>query len=190
MAGDFPAPAAVLRPGPARMPSDFSGLRPAHLINIRAGKMDKHSPPIEKLAEVLDKSLKRLDPTGRLGEYGVWPIWNDVVGDTIARNAQPEKIRQGTLFVKVSGPVWMQQLQYMKDTIAEKLNRGLGREIVKNIFFFVGAVEVPEGRTGKPPPPGLSEQPKLDEEALDPVKDPEIRRALKRLFTRLGKRRG
>ncbi|HEX9444345.1 MAG TPA: DUF721 domain-containing protein [Candidatus Binatia bacterium] len=151
--------------------------------------MAKHNPPIEKLAEVLDKSLKRLDPSGRLGEYGVWPIWNDVVGDTIARNAQPEKIRQGTLFVKVSSPVWMQQLQYMKDTIAEKLNGGLGRETVKNIFFFVGTVEAPEGRSGKPPP-ARPEQPKLDEAALGPVKDPEIRRALKRLFTRLGKRQG
>lgn len=152
--------------------------------------MDKHAPPIEKLAEVLDKSLKRLDPSGRLGEYGVWPIWNGVVGDTIARNAQPEKIRQGTLFVKVSGPVWMQQLQYMKDTIAEKLNQGLGKEIIKNIFFVVGAVEAPEAGPAKPPAPALSERPKLDDAALVPVSDPEVRRALKRLFARLGKRRG
>ena len=32
------------------------------------------------------KSLKRLDPSGRLMEYGVWPIWNETVGDMIARN--------------------------------------------------------------------------------------------------------
>jgi hypothetical protein len=148
--------------------------------------MEKHDP-IEKLGAVLDKSLKRLDPTGRLGEYGVWPIWNEAVGDTIARNAQPEKIRQGTLFVKVSSPVWMQQLQYLKDTIADKINQTLGKEVVKNIFFVIGKVEAktaaPAGETAEPPL--LSPPPsKLDEEEmLGSIKDPEIRRALKKLFT-------
>src|SRR2546427_10520687 len=95
---------------------------------------------IEKLGAVLDKSLKRLELSPRLDEYGVWPIWNDVVGKPIARNAQPEKIRNGTLFVKVTSPVWMQQLQFMKEMIAEKLNQRLKTDVVKNIFFIVGRV--------------------------------------------------
>ncbi|HYY24156.1 MAG TPA: DUF721 domain-containing protein, partial [Candidatus Udaeobacter sp.] len=87
--------------------------------------MARKDPYIEPLAAVLDKSLKRLELSARLDEYGVWPIWNDVVGKPIARNAQPEKIRNGTLFVKVTSPVWMQQLQFMKEMIAEKLNQRL-----------------------------------------------------------------
>jgi predicted nucleic acid-binding Zn ribbon protein len=154
--------------------------------------MEKHNEPIQKLGEVLDKSLKRLDPSGRLGEYGVWPIWNETVGDTVARNAQPEKIRQGTLFVKVSSPVWMQQLQYMKDTIAEKLNQELGKEIVKNIFFVVGNVEakISEKKGETRQSPALSEpQSKLAEETLTSVGDPDIRRALKRLFAAHSRKR-
>jgi len=156
--------------------------------------MEKHDPhdPMEKLGRVLDKSLKRLDPTGRLGEYGVWPIWNDAVGDTIARNAQPEKIRQGTLFVKVSSPVWMQQLQYLKDTIADKINQTLGKEVVKNIFFVIGKVEAkaaaPAAATPAPPPPSAAPS-KHDEEMLDSIKDPEVRRALKRLFAASARKR-
>jgi hypothetical protein len=148
--------------------------------------MEKHDP-IEKLGAVLDKSLKRLDPSGRLGEYGVWPIWNDAVGDTIARNAQPEKIRQGTLFVKVSSPVWMQQLQYLKDTIADKINQTLGKEVVKNIFFVIGKVEAktaaPADQTPEPPLPSPPPSKLDEEEMLGSIKDPEIRRALKKLFT-------
>ncbi|HEY3302223.1 MAG TPA: DUF721 domain-containing protein [Candidatus Binatia bacterium] len=153
--------------------------------------MEKHDP-IEKLGQVLDKSLKRLDPTGRLGEYGVWPIWNEAVGDTIARNAQPEKIRQGTLFVKVSSPVWMQQLQYLKDTIADKINQTLGKEVVKNIFFVTGKVEAKAAaqtnEAPEPSPPSASPS-KLDEEMLGSIKDPEIRRALKKLFTASSRKR-
>src|SRR5437870_8140095 len=98
-------------------------------------------PQIEKLGAVLDKSLNRLELSPRLDEYGVWPIWNDVVGKPIARNAQPEKIRNGTLFVKVTSPVWMQQLQFMKEMIAEKLNQRLKSQIVKNIFFVIGRID-------------------------------------------------
>lgn len=146
--------------------------------------MAKKEAQIEKVGEILQKSIQRMDLSRRLEEYGVWPIWNEVVGPTIARNAQPERIRQGTLFVKVPSPTWMQQLQYMKEMVREKLNQSLGREVVKNIFFFVGKLETEppasqaEPRTTAPPP----SESKLTEEDLGSVKDPEIRRALRRLF--------
>ena len=97
--------------------------------------MTKKLPPIESVGAVLEQSLKRLDLAPRLDEYGVWPIWRDVVGQTIARNAQPEKIRNGTLFVKVSSPVWMQELQFMKEMITEKLNQGCRTTRSLKIFF-------------------------------------------------------
>ncbi len=142
---------------------------------------------MERLGEILSQSLKRLNLAGRLTEYSVWPIWDETVGPTIARHAQPEKIRRGTLFVKVTAPTWMQQLQYMKDMIAEKLNQRLGKEVVKNIFFVVGKVE-----TEGPPPKQEQSQAtdrskpesksRLDEEQLRSIRDPEIRQSLQRLF--------
>lgn len=153
--------------------------------------MAKKDPPIERLGEVLEKSLKRLALSPRLDEYGVWPIWNDTVGTTIARNAQPEKIRNGTLFVKVTSPVWMQQLQYMKEMIAERLNHRLRAELVKNIFFVVGrvnadTVKVETNPTATPatPPSDLT----LDEEFLDSIEDSEIRQAFKRLLSGYNRR--
>lgn len=142
---------------------------------------------MERLGEILSQSLKRLNLAGRLTEYSVWPIWDETVGPTIALHAQPDKIRRGTLFVKVTAPAWMQQLQYMKDMIAEKLNQRLGKEVVKNIFFVVGKVET----EGPPPKHEQSQatgrsQPeskfRLDEEQLRSIRDPEIRQSLQRLF--------
>ena len=147
--------------------------------------MLKGDPQLEKLGEILKKSLKRLDLSPKLEEYGVWPIWNEIVGATIARNAQPEKIRNGTLFVKVSSSTWMQELQYMKEMISQKLNQSLAKDVVKNIFFFVGKVEtgVPTSKAKEYSAPGHSLlELKLDEEHLRSVKDPEIRRALRRLY--------
>jgi len=147
-------------------------------------EMARHDSQIERLGQVLDKSLKRMEISPRLDEYGVWPIWNDIVGTTIARNAQPEKIRNGTLFVKVSSPVWMQQLQYMKEMIAEKLNQRLKADIVKNIFFVVGRIQIEnpeiESKPPEPSPDAGHSQP--DEDFLESIRDPEIRQAFKRLL--------
>lgn len=148
--------------------------------------MDKKAAQLERLGEILEKSLKRLDLSGRLVEYGIWPIWNETVGPVIARNAQPDRIRHGTLFVKVASPTWMQQLQYMKEMIAEKLNQRLGTEVVKNIFFVVGKVDAGEVKpkakqTFAPSPPPA--EIKLDLAELHSIRDPEIRQALRRLFT-------
>jgi predicted nucleic acid-binding Zn ribbon protein len=147
---------------------------------------------LDRVGEVLGNSLKRLDLSSRLSEYAVWPVWDDVVGKTIAVNAQPEKIRNGTLFVKVTSSVWMQQLQFMKEMITEKLNNRLNREVVKNIFFVVGRIDSPEPAetvTTTPVPP-LNQEPKIDHQFLESVSDPELRQAFKKLLKSYSRRRG
>jgi predicted nucleic acid-binding Zn ribbon protein len=119
-----------------------------------------------------------------LDEYGVWPIWNEVVGKTIAANAQPEKIRNGTLFVKVTSPVWMQQLQFMKEMIAEKLNQRLKSEVVQTIFFMVGRIDVPvnEAQAEEPKSVAGVAPRQVNEEFLQSIEDPEIREAFRKLI--------
>ena len=153
--------------------------------------MGRKTPqPIDRLGEVLGNSLKRLDLSYRLSEYGVWPVWNEVVGKTIAANAQPEKIRNGTLFVKVTSSVWMQQLQFMKEMIAEKLNHRLEREVVKNIFFVVGRIDSPEPSEIQISPPPIAQEPTIDQQFLESVSDPELRQAFIKLLKSYSRRRG
>jgi hypothetical protein len=146
----------------------------------------------ERLGDLLQQSLSRLELGAQLEAYGIWPVWNEVVGKPVARNAQPEKIRHGTLFVKVSSPVWMQQLQFMKDLIAEKLNQRLRAEVVKNIFFFVGSISVtdidadPDPEPPKAPAASIAA---IDEGFLDSVADPEIRHAFKKMLRSYARRR-
>jgi hypothetical protein len=148
--------------------------------------MARKDPPIERLSDVLEISLKRLDLNARLDDYGVWTIWNQTVGAAIARNAQPEKIRNGTLMVKVSSPVWMQQLQFMKEMIAAKLNEQLKSTVVKNIFFVVGRIDVPPDEA---PPPNASTTPRLvDASFIETIDDPEIRDAFKKLLSSFARR--
>lgn len=154
--------------------------------------MVRKTQQIETLGAVLDQSLKRLDLAQRLDEYGVWPIWNDVVGKTIARNAQPEKIRHGTLFVKVTSPVWMQQLQFMKEMIADKLNQRLDCEAVKNIFFMVGRIDAADEETATDVSQNQAQENaaiEVNDEFLASIGDPAIRAAFKKLLKSYSRRK-
>jgi len=151
--------------------------------------MAQKNLPLERLGAVLDQSLKRFELTARLDEYGVWPIWNDVVGKTIALNAQPEKIRNGTLFVKVTSPVWMQQLQFMKEMIVEKLNQRLKSEVVKTIFFMVGHIDAPASESVEVMETQANPTPRpIDEDFLQSIDDPAIREAFKKLLKSFARR--
>jgi predicted nucleic acid-binding Zn ribbon protein len=150
----------------------------------------KKPPSIDAIGEVLDKSLSRLELSRRLDEYGIWPIWGEVVGEAIARNAQPEKIRNGTLFVKVSSPVWMQELQFMKEMIAEKLNHRLAGEVVKNIFFMVGKIDAaPAASVERRSETAEAHAVPINEEFLHSIEDPEIRAAFQKLVKSFARRR-
>ena len=68
----------------------------------------------------------------------IWNVWEETVGFVIAQHAQPEWIKSGKLRVRVSDPIWLQELGFVKETIKEKLNKNLGRKAVKNIEFRLG----------------------------------------------------
>ena len=94
-----------------------------------------------KVVDVLGDVLKRVDPEQQMRVYGIWNFWSAEVGDLIARRAQPSRFRNGILFVTVATQSWMQELQFMKETIRGRLNARLGADLVRDIFFVSGKVE-------------------------------------------------
>jgi predicted nucleic acid-binding Zn ribbon protein len=86
---------------------------------------------------VLKAILDRLPLRERLREYSLWPHWQDTVGPTIARHAHPVRIRRGVLCVAVDSPVWMQELQFLKESIRDQLNVRVGSDVVSDIFFVL-----------------------------------------------------
>ena len=68
----------------------------------------------------------------------LWKLWDGVVGKKIANHARPSSIKGGTLVVKVSDSVWLQELEFRAHEIRERINRALQREAIKKIRFRVG----------------------------------------------------
>ncbi len=99
-------------------------------------KMDKPAP----LGTILQQALKASRIDVDLDACKLWQQWKDVVGPAIAENAWPEAIKGKSLLVNVSSAPWMQQLQFLKPELIEKLNESLGKEVLGDIRFKIGPV--------------------------------------------------
>ena len=65
--------------------------------------------------------------------------WRAVVGESIARSAQPVETEGKALVVEVRDAIWRDQLsRFYKVRILRKLNRQLGGELIRDIRFRVG----------------------------------------------------
>jgi len=91
------------------------------------------------LKDILAELLKSADLPFNPEDGLIWRVWNDVVGDMVARNAQPLWVKNRRLRVKVSDPIWLQELAFLEEDIRGKLNDRLGRKAVEKIEFRLRA---------------------------------------------------
>jgi len=141
----------------------------------------------------MDAVLKKHE-SGLLAGAALWTHWNDVVGPAVAKKAQPLSYRGGTLWVTVETAAWMQELQYLTETIMDGLNRGCGRSLVTEIRFRQGRV-VPIRTKEKnhllelaPEQPVAPETVRKIHEEVGKVKDAELRDLLERFWMRAASR--
>ena len=63
--------------------------------------------------------------------------WKHAVGETLSARAQAEALRDDTLVVAVEDKVWQRQLEQMCDQFLFRLNKVLGRRVVKKVEFRI-----------------------------------------------------
>jgi hypothetical protein len=142
----------------------------------------------EILGEILQKILKKRNIPHTSTDRYLLNIWRRAVGPQIAAQTHPDTLKRGSLFVRVSAPVWLHQLQFMKEEILGKINELSGKEEVRSLFFTIGDIpSPPPGNDGQPQPtPLLSLLPGRDRnmmrESLAAIRDPELRLILERVM--------
>jgi hypothetical protein len=105
--------------------------------------------------------------------------WRQAVGDRVAQRTAPGRVVRGALQVRVTSPVWAQELSFFAEEIVARLRRA-GVE-VDSIRFVVARLE-PQP---PPPPPAARRVPKLTElpksvrDRLAQIQDPELRAAIR-----------
>ena len=139
------------------------------------------------VGDLVEQLLSSRGLTTQLKKYQTWSCWNDVVGPQIARYAQPLRIRDRILEVRVSQPTWMQQLQLLKPKILQQLNDRLSEELIEDIYLKRGPVtpsDVTKAAPLKSVKPLSEEDHDHINSILEGIDDPDIHKSLADLIGR------
>jgi predicted nucleic acid-binding Zn ribbon protein len=141
------------------------------------------------MGDILSRYLDQSGLRPRIQEQRTLDAWNDLVGKAIAEVTQPVRFRNRALQVKVTHPVWMQQLQFHKKLIIQKVNEFLGGPFLEELRFVLGEKDEvsspPMDGTGRNPQRELrkEEQERIARE-VSGIRDGEVRDALFQLFAK------
>ncbi len=148
------------------------------------------------IGEILRKVLKKRNIPHKTPDRHLIDLWRRAVGPQIAARTLPETVKRGTLYALVSSPVWLHQLQFMKEEILLKLNELSGKEEIRSLYLSIGEIPTPPAEKAGAPSKALvpAPLPKRDREmmreSLAAVRDPELRKILERVMTgEIGRRR-
>ena len=140
------------------------------------------------LGDILRKVIgkKNIPPAG--AERHLIDLWTKAVGPRIAARTFPANFKRGILYVRVAAPVWLHQLQFLKEDIIQKFNEMAGKDEIRELFLSIGEIPAPSQGASAPPepplPPLLARDRNMVKESLDAIRDPELREILERVMVR------
>ena len=121
----------------------------------------------------------------KLKEAEIWNIWPEVVGSAIASKTRPVRIIDGKLTVEVNSTPWLQELNFLKEEIRNKLNRQLPEPLIKELILKSGRPKRQTEPT-ETPEPLIREITRAEQHnilnSVATITDPELRAELRKLM--------
>ena len=141
------------------------------------------------MSELLNSLIQKKGWKKQISRNRVFLLWDRIVGEDIAVHAQPFVVRGKTLWLNVSDSVWMQQLQFQKMTILERIKQVLPGSSITDIRFQIDTSlgrSRPEQQLPEPQstPPDPQKKEKFDK-MISTLKDEEMRQAMEHLWLKL-----
>ena len=138
----------------------------------------KKDSQISALNEIVAGIFQDSPASGRKDLLMIHTLWHKAVGEKIAKNTLPQTIKKNILFVTVSNSVWMQELQFLKEQIRERINKDLPTLTIEDIRFKIGPVTEKHRPSSAEPLLPLSPEEKEDVKKHGAsIKDPDLRSA-------------
>jgi len=140
--------------------------------------MEKTGP--KSLEKILEKFFREQGQEQRFKEIKVFQVWDQAVGEEISKNAIPISVNQGRLLVAVRNSIWLNELGFSRQKLKSKLNRALGKNIIKEISFRIS--ELPDQKPNQIKPEPKEKSPELLkklEQLLSTIDDQNLKQLLK-----------
>jgi hypothetical protein len=138
---------------------------------------------LEPIASTLGSIIDRLDSEGHFAIVRLVQAWPEIVGEAIARRTEVVELKFHTAVIKVSGAMWIQELNLLKPEILARLAARVGDDAVRDLRFVQGRL------SRRPARPRLRTVARAPRRAIElpELKDPELRRAFESLIEAWGR---
>ncbi|MBL6763660.1 MAG: DUF721 domain-containing protein [Verrucomicrobiae bacterium] len=126
---------ATEREAASERAATLAAWRGVDLRPLEIARRDNTRPMGDLVKQVLNKvGLDR-----KQAETEIVKVWNEIIDPTITVHAQPDGIRNGTLFVNVSNSVWLSEIvRYHRRDILQRLQTSFGKKVIARISFRAG----------------------------------------------------
>ncbi len=88
------------------------------------------------LGHSIAKLLRNMGIEEKVKEYQAINEWSQIVGENVSKVTKAQRVVNGILFVKVKNSSWRNELIYMRQEILIKLDKTVGRGIIKEVRFI------------------------------------------------------
>ncbi|MDB5257705.1 MAG: hypothetical protein JWM14_2400 [Chitinophagaceae bacterium] len=96
----------------------------------------KRKSDIQSIGEALGDMLDAFKIKKKFNQTHVIQAWGDLMGSAIARQTREIFFKDQKLFVRIDSGALKQELSMHKSLVAEKLNKFIGEEVVKEVVFL------------------------------------------------------
>lgn len=108
----------------------------------RAEEMWRRRDP-KPVGEILPALLEKLGVDADFAGGDVFSKWQKIVGQQIAANCRPRRIKNGVLIAAVSSSAWLMELTtFHKAAILAKIQKATNNMTINDIHFTLGAEEL------------------------------------------------
>ena len=90
---------------------------------------------IKRLKQILDEYLKGADFDEINDTISIQTAWQKTVGSPISKNTKIESFKNGKINIKVSNPIWRNELFLQKQDLLLKLKKTYTDLDIKEIIF-------------------------------------------------------
>ena len=91
---------------------------------------------MQSLKTAIDSMLRKFGIDNAIAQNDALNKWNEIVGETVAKNTEPDRVEHGVIIIKVSSPTWRQELYFQKKEIIKKINHTIGKNVIRDIRFI------------------------------------------------------
>jgi predicted nucleic acid-binding Zn ribbon protein len=138
--------------------------------------------PPQQIGGAIQELLARFDSDGRFELVRLMRVWPEVVGEAIARRTEISSLKFHTAVVKVSGAMWIQELNLMKPQILERLRDRVEGDVVRDLRFVQGRLSRRDRSRLRAVPRNVRRSIELPD-----VANPELRKAFASLIEAWGR---